>query len=128
MSTKFRKRMGVPGGRGAIRRGWVAPNWSVYCTPVTSTCLSAPRRTLFGDVARYAPGLAVPIIAGTLSTIIFARLATPEELGTFLLILASATTLGVPFGYWLQQAVLRLYPAYAETGRTRSFEQAVSVL
>ncbi|TME35130.1 MAG: lipopolysaccharide biosynthesis protein [Chloroflexi bacterium] len=94
----------------------------------SSTRLAPAQRTLVGDVARYAPGLAVPIIAGTLSTIIFARLATPEELGTFLLILASATTLGVPFGYWLQQAVLRLYPAYAETGRTRSFEQAVSVL
>ena len=70
----------------------------------------------------------MPIIAGTLSTIVFARLATPQELGTFLLVLASATTLGIPFGQWLQQATLRLYPAYAQTGRTRSFEQAVSVL
>ena len=79
-------------------------------------------------MARYAPGLALPIVAGTLSTILFARIATPVELGTFLLVLATATTLGIPFGHWLQQATLRLYPAYAQAGRERSFEQALSVL
>ena len=86
------------------------------------------KRRLSHDVARYVPGLVIPIGVATLSTIVFARIATPDELGRFLLVSALATSIGTPCGQWLEQAVLRFYPTYAAQGRLGTFLRGVSVL
>ncbi|MBV9325368.1 MAG: polysaccharide biosynthesis C-terminal domain-containing protein [Chloroflexi bacterium] len=79
------------------------------------------RRRLSHDVARYVPGLVVPIAFGTLSTIVFARVTSPEVLGAFLLATALATSIGTPCSQWLQQAVLRFYPQRMRDHRTQVF-------
>jgi O-antigen/teichoic acid export membrane protein len=86
------------------------------------------KRRLSHDVARYAPGLVIPIAVGTLSTVVFARIAAPDELGHFLVINALAVSVGVPAGQWLHQAVLRFYPTYLAEGRLAIFVRAVALL
>jgi O-antigen/teichoic acid export membrane protein len=74
-------------------------------------------RRLFSDVARYAPGLGMSIVLGTASTVIFTRLASPEEMGSYLLTSALATSASTPLGFGVSQAVLRLLPAYVNKGQ-----------
>jgi O-antigen/teichoic acid export membrane protein len=80
------------------------------------------------DVFRYVPALGVPILAGTLSTIVFARLTSASQLGTFLLVVALSASLANPCSQWLRQAVLRFYPAHARDGSQAGYVRAVTIL
>jgi O-antigen/teichoic acid export membrane protein len=83
---------------------------------------------LRGDLLRYLPGLAVPIVAGTAATMIFSRVFSPEELGTYLLVVALTYSIGFPCTVWLYQGVLRFYPGHAQRGTERPFLRAMAVL
>ncbi|MDQ6672248.1 MAG: lipopolysaccharide biosynthesis protein [Chloroflexota bacterium] len=85
-------------------------------------------RRLFRDITKYAPGLVLSIVLGAGSTAIFARLASPEDLGTYLLLFALATSVSAPLGLWLAQAALRLLPAYVRDGRPGKFLHALFLL
>jgi O-antigen/teichoic acid export membrane protein len=86
------------------------------------------KRRLSHDIARYAPGLIIPIGVATLSTVVFARIASPRELGEFLVITAAAGSVSTLCGQWLNQSVLRFYPTYLADGELPRFVRAVSIL
>lgn len=85
-------------------------------------------RQLSGDFLRYLPSLVIPIGAGTAVMVIFSRLASPDELGTFLLVQALVNSVGYVGGYWLYQAVWRLYASYGLRGEQARFMRVVSIL
>jgi O-antigen/teichoic acid export membrane protein len=94
-----------------------------------AACLACRvNRHLSHDILRYLPALAVPIALGTLSTIIFARIAAPPDLGRFLLVTALSASISLPCAQWLQQAVLRFYPVYALKGEARGYIRCVALL
>ncbi|MBV9325365.1 MAG: lipopolysaccharide biosynthesis protein [Chloroflexi bacterium] len=72
---------------------------------------------LLHDLLKYSPGLALPILFSAGSMAIFARLASPTELGTYLLIFATTSSLSTPISLVLTQPIVRLVPAYVRDGR-----------
>jgi O-antigen/teichoic acid export membrane protein len=72
---------------------------------------------LLRDLLKYAPGLGLSIVFGAATTAIFARLAAPAELGTYLLIYALISGVCTPLSMALTQPILRLLPAYKSEGR-----------
>jgi O-antigen/teichoic acid export membrane protein len=90
--------------------------------------VASVNRRLGIDVLRYLPALVIPILSGTLSTIVFARIMPAEELGQFILVSALSTSIGNPCSHWLRQAVLRFYPAYAQEGRQRGYLRTITTL
>ena len=85
-------------------------------------------RHLSHDIFRYLPALAIPIALGTLSTIVFARIAAPADLGRFLLVIALSTSISSPCAQWVQQAVLRFYPVYALNGEAQAYVRCAALL
>jgi O-antigen/teichoic acid export membrane protein len=83
---------------------------------------------LLRDLSKYAPGLLGSVVLGTASTAIFARLASAEDLGAYLLLFALATSVSAPLGLWLAQAALRLLPSYEREARLGEFLYALFVL
>jgi O-antigen/teichoic acid export membrane protein len=72
---------------------------------------------LLADLLKYSSGIGLSILFGAATTAIFARLASPAELGSYLLIYALISGLCTPLSMGLSQPVLRLLPAFQRDGR-----------
>ncbi len=79
---------------------------------------------LLADLLKYSSGIGLSILFGAATTAIFARLASPAELGSYLLIFALISGLCTPLSMGLSQPVLRLLPAFQREGREGEVLQA----
>jgi O-antigen/teichoic acid export membrane protein len=71
-------------------------------------------KELIGDMIRYLPVKLFPAITGLLTILILTRSLSPEQYGTYAVVMTTALLVTQLSGTWLSNAVLYLFPDYYE--------------
>lgn len=79
-------------------------------------------KEVFKDMFKYFPSQAIPMILGFVSIPIFTRLFSPENYGTYVLVVSTVSILINITTGWLSMSVIRFYPAYNLNSRINEFQ------
>ncbi len=74
------------------------------------------------DMFKYFPSQIIPMILGFISIPIFTRLFSPENYGTYILVVSAVSILTNITTGWLSMSVIRFYPAYNLNSKIHEFQ------
>jgi O-antigen/teichoic acid export membrane protein len=80
---------------------------------------------IFGDILKYLPAQAVPMLVAFFSIPIFTRLFPPEGYGSYILVISTISVFISLIG-WISIPIIRFFPSYKQDNRVEEF--TVSVL
>lgn len=76
------------------------------------------------DIRTYLPSKVIPVIIGLIAIPVITRLFSPTTYGNYVLVLATVTIFSTIAG-WLNNAIVRFYPAYERDSKLNEFYATV---